>query len=131
MHVSKILEVTLIVLSVGMFLGTLVGIPIFLVRIPDDYFSHEKKRTTVASAARTVAGIMIVGLGIAMLVLPGQGLLTVLVGLALMDLPFKKRLIRKILSNEKVSSAITKLRRKHGRAPLRLPHVDEPVPRYA
>lgn len=130
MH-SKVLEIALIVLSVGMFLGTLVAIPIFLVRIPRDYFSREKKRSTLASVARTVGGILIVGLGIAMLVLPGQGLLTVLVGLALMDLPFKKRLIRKILSNHKVSSAITKLRRKHGKEPLELPPIDEPIPRYA
>jgi hypothetical protein len=131
MHVSKAVEIVLIVLTVGMFLGTLVGIPIFLVRIPNDYFSRQKKRSTLVSVIRTVAGILVVGLGVAMLVLPGQGLLTVLVGLAMMDLPFKKRLIRKILSNEKVSSTITKLRRKHGRGPLELPGGDEPVPSYA
>jgi len=130
MHAS-IVGIVLIVVSVGMFLGTLVGIPLFLVRIPDDYFAHEKKRSTLASVARTVLGIVVVGLGIAMLVLPGQGLLTVLVGLALMDLPFKRRLIRKILTNCQVSSVVTKLRRKHGRGPLRPPVVHEPLPRYA
>lgn len=131
MHALNILEIALIVVSVGMFLGTLVGIPLFLVRIPDDYFAHEKKRSSLASVARTVLGIVVVGLGIAMLVLPGQGLLTVLVGLALMDLPFKKRLIRKILLNDKVSSVVTKLRRTHGKGPLVPPIVHDPVPRYA
>lgn len=131
MNASKTLEIVLIVVSLGMFLGTLVGIPIFLVRISDDHFAIEKKRSRLASIARTVLGILVVGLGLAMLVLPGQGLLTVLVGLALMDLPFKKRLIRKILMNEKVSSTITKLRRKHGRGPLKPPVIHEPIPRYA
>lgn len=131
MHASSILGIVLIVVSVGMFLGTLVGIPLFLVKIPDDYFAHEKKRSGLASVARTVLGILVVGLGIAMLVLPGQGLLTVLVGLALMDLPFKKRLIRKILTNDRVSSVVTKLRRAHGRGPLVPPVVHEPIPRYA
>lgn len=57
-----------------------------------------------------------------MLVLPGQGLLTVLVGLTL---------IRKLLSNEKVSRNLTKLRRKHGRGPLKLPEIHDRVPRHA
>lgn len=131
MHGSKLTEAILLGASLGMFLATLAGIPLFLVRIPDDYFVRRRKHSRAVSVLRTIVGILLVALGIAMLVLPGQGLLTVLVGLTLMDLPFKKRLIRKLLSNEKISRSLTKLRRKHGRGPLKLPEIEDRVPRHA
>ena len=46
-----------------------------------------------------------------MLVLPGQGVLTILVGLGVLDLPFKHRLLARILAKPKVHGAIDKLRR--------------------
>ena len=122
-----------------MFVATLVAIPIFLVKIPDEYFAREAntKRPLPMRILRTVLGVALVLLGLAMLVLPGQGLLTVLVGLSVLDLPIKRKAIRKILSNEKVHSAIDKLRKKHGKGSLQVPGDpgktgnDELVPRHA
>jgi len=129
---SHAAEIAIAVVSIAMFVGTIVAIPIFLVRIPEDYFSRPApKRSLPVRIARTVAGVVLIALGLAMLVLPGQGLLTVLVGLSILDLPIKTRIIRKILTNEKVRGAIDGIRRKRGKAPLIPPADDAPVPRYA
>jgi hypothetical protein len=56
-----------------------------------------------------------------MLVLPGQGILTILVGLGILELPFKDRVIARLLSNAKVSAAIDKLRHKAGKGSLHVP----------
>lgn len=105
-----------------MFVGTLIAIPVILVRVPDDWFVRPHcTRSLPVKVARGAIGVVLIAFGIAMLVLPGQGVLTILVGLGVLDLPFKHRLMAKILSNPKVHRAIDKLRRKAGRGSLQLP----------
>lgn len=105
-----------------MFVGTLLAIPVILVRVPDDWFVRPRcMRSLPVKVARGVLGAALIVFGIAMLVLPGQGILTILVGLGVLDLPFKHRLMARILSNAKVHQAIDKLRRKAGRGSLQLP----------
>ena len=53
-----------------------------------------------------------------MLVLPGQGLLTLLVGFLLVDAPGKYRLERWLVSRKAVLRPINWLRRRKGRQPL-------------
>jgi hypothetical protein len=60
-------------------------------------------------------------MGIALLVLPGQGLLTILLGITLLDLPGKRHLEIVLLRRPSVSRAVNWLRRKSGRPPLDLP----------
>ncbi len=130
MHVPPALQIALVVFSVATFLATLIGIPLFLVRVKDDYFAHEPQRSAISSVLRTLLGVVLVALGLVMLVLPGQGMLTVLVGLGVMDLPFKRRLVRRILTTPKIERVLTKMRRRHGRGPLLPPLGDEPVPAH-
>ena len=42
---------------------------------------------------RNAVGLVLVTAGLAMLVLPGQGIITLLVGIILMDFPGKHRLV--------------------------------------
>ena len=72
--------------------------------------------------ARNLLGAVLLLAGIAMLVLPGQGLLTVAIALALLDLPFKWRLTRAILSYRPVFAGINRLR-----ARAQLPPLEQPV----
>jgi hypothetical protein len=119
---SPAVEVAFGVGSVVMFVGTLVAIPVILVRVPDDWFVRPQcTRTVPVKIARTVLGTALIALGIAMHVLPGQGILTILVGLGVLDLPFKHRLVTRLLANPKVHGAIDKLRRKAGKGSLELP----------
>ena len=119
---SRALEVGLGVGSVVVFVASLIAIPVVLVRLPDDWFVRPHKTHSLpVKVVRTVIGAALIALGIAMLVLPGQGVLTILVGVGVLDLPFKHRLIAKLLSNPKVHGAIDKIRRKAGRGSLEVP----------
>jgi len=55
-----------------------------------------------------------------MLVLPGQGVMTVLIGVALLDFPGKHRLQRWIVGRRGVLDALNWIRRKRGRPPFSL-----------
>ncbi len=120
--IARTVEVALGVGSIAMFVGTLVAIPVILARVPDDWFVRPRSvRSLPLRVARAVVGVTVVALGIAMLVLPGQGLLTILVGLGILDIPFKHRLVTRLLSNPKVHGAIDRMRHKAGRGSLELP----------
>ena len=58
-------------------------------------------------------------IGVLMLVLPGQGVLTILIGLTLLDFPGKRRFVRRLLMRPRVFRVINRLRRRFGRPPLK------------
>ena len=68
--------------------------------------------------AKNGLGVVLLAAGIAMLVLPGQGLLTLVVALILLDFPGKRRLQRRIVYAPRVLAALNALRRRAGREPL-------------
>src|SRR5690554_4711142 len=82
--------------SLVIFIASLFIIPALVVRIRPDYFAHERRpasfwarqpvaiRTTIL-IAKNLLGMVLLLAGILMLVLPGQGLLTLLVGFLLID----------------------------------------------
>ena len=59
--------------------------------------------------------------GAAMLVLPGQGIITIIFGLSILDLEIKHRAMRWILTRKKVEEALQRLRSKVGKPPLVMP----------
>lgn len=123
--------VALGIFSVVCFVGTLVAIPFILVRLPPDYFDHRRRRPWMdgqhpalrlaARIAKNVLGIVFLLAGIAMLVLPGQGLLTMVIGISLMDFPGKRQLERKLIGKPAVLNAINAIRGKLGHPPLHDP----------
>jgi hypothetical protein len=62
-----------------------------------------------------------------MLVLPGQGLLTLIVGVLMMNFPGKRRLQRRVLAIPAVLNAVNALRKRTGEPPL-VVESDEAVP---
>ena len=70
---------------------------------------------------KNLLAIVLILLGLIMLVTPGQGLITVLAGLALLDVPGKRPAERWIISRPPLLGAINKLRAKWKRAPLEVP----------
>ncbi len=117
--------------SVLMFALSAVGVPWFVARLPVDYFSRrerqklgmpdiERPRWALALRfGRNLIGLLLLLAGVAMLVLPGQGLLTLLVALLLLDFPGKRRLERRIIASRPVLRAVNALRRRAGRPPMR------------
>jgi Putative transmembrane protein (PGPGW) len=102
--------------SALMFLGTLLALPYVVARAPRDFFTRAEPPPghLAARVARNLLAALLVVAGIAMLVLPGQGLLTMLLGLALADVPGKRALIKRIAQREGLWRALNALRRKLG-----------------
>ncbi len=124
----EIVTVALLV-SVATFLGTLVAVPWVLTRIPQDYFSadkpppsHFKNEHPAVSLAlfitRNTLGAMLLFLGIVMLVLPGQGILTLVAASFLLQFPRKYRMQRWLVRKPAVKNSINWLRAKFDTPPL-------------
>jgi len=115
-------------LSIVSFVGSLIAIPLILIRLHPNYFDarhpqhwfqdHHPVLRAIALGLKNFIGVVFVLAGLAMLVLPGQGLLTLLIGISLTDFPGKRTLERKIVSQPKVLHAINALRQRFHRPPL-------------
>lgn len=96
-------------------------VPWFLARLPAEYLRDgdtQHHHSMAFRVLRNALGVLLVMLGLVMLVLPGQGLLTLLVGLLLVDFRGKHALLVRFLSRPQVLSVVNKLRAKHGSPPL-------------
>lgn len=110
------------------FIGSLIAIPLILVRLPADYFDtrtprhwlkdHHPVLRLVGLVVKNVVGIVFVLVGVAMLFLPGQGLLTMLIGVSLMDFPRKRELEAKMVGQPTLLGVINSMRHKFGKPPL-------------
>lgn len=126
---NQFLLLWLTVFSILMFLGSLVLVPLLVVRMPATYFAHRHREERVMARRhpvvrlllevfKTLLGLILLIAGLLMLVLPGQGVLTILMGLMLLNFPGKFRLERWFVSRPAVYHAINWLRRRAGRHPL-------------
>ncbi|MCP4486739.1 MAG: hypothetical protein GY820_05375 [Gammaproteobacteria bacterium] len=119
----------LIFLSTMSVLVTFLVVPVILVKLPKDYFSfphrhripwgsrHPVLRLPVF-LLKNVTGLVFIATGILMLVLPGQGILTVFMGLILMEFPGKYRAERWLVSRPSVFKMINWVRLKAGKVEL-------------
>jgi hypothetical protein len=114
--------------SVFMFVGTLIAIPIILMRLPADYFdvrtprpwmeNHHPILRMIGHVVKNVVGAIFLFAGFLMLFLPGQGVLTMLIGLSLIEFPGKRRVEAKIVGQSTVLSTINAMRAKFDKPPL-------------
>ena len=122
----------LVIVSIAGFVGSLIAIPLILVRLPPHYFDERHPRTwmenhhpalrMIGHILKNVIGVVLLIAGLAMLVLPGQGILTMLIGISLIDFPGKRQLERKLIGQPAVLHTINKVREKFGRPPLTVAH---------
>ncbi len=105
------------------FVGSLIALPVLAARLPADYFTTRARtappwrgphpiRRTVLRVGRNLLGLVLVLGGIGMLFLPGQGLLTLAIGLLMLDFPGKRAFQGWMLSWKPVHAGINWLRRK-------------------
>lgn len=111
--------------GVLMALLSMIAIPWLVVRIPDDYFSTpdrpEVQRGPLAWtiwALRNTLGAVLIAAGVIMLVLPGQGVLTILIGLACSSFPGKYRFERRLVRRPGILAALNWIRKRYGKPPL-------------
>src|SRR6187401_1553135 len=99
----RTVELVMGVLSITMFVGSLAAIPWLVRRLPPDYFVRPPpKHSFQMKIARNVGGVALIVAGVVMLLLPGQGIMTILVGLSVVDLPVKHRVVQWILERPKI-----------------------------
>lgn len=126
--------ITLTILSILFFVGSLIAIPFIIVKLPADYFDERRPRTWMQDShpilrltfhiAKNLLGAIFFLAGLTMLVLPGQGILTMLIGISMMDFPGKRRFERKLVGQPVVLETVNKLRKRFGQPPLVV--TDEP-----
>jgi uncharacterized membrane protein SpoIIM required for sporulation len=118
------------VASAVMLLLSAMLIPFLIVRLPADFYAEENHRRRLFQnrplvrmiflfVKNALGGFLLIA-GVAMLVLPGQGILTILAALALLDFPGKRNLEMRILHRPAVMRTINWLRLRAGRDPLSL-----------
>ena len=101
--------------------------------LPEDYFKSEN-RNLISSVqnsrypllkllvliTKNFFGILLLLSGILMLVLPGQGILTIITGLVFMDYPGKYKFERKLLRQKGVINSINWIRSRLSKPPLKV-----------
>ncbi len=125
-----------VLLGVGLFLGSLLlsflAIGIVMVKVPPHYFSSKHSRDFMPNSpflvrwgaviAKNIAGVILILLGIVLSLpgVPGQGILTILLGIIFLDIPGKRPIEARIIKRPAVLSAINNLRAKYNKPPLEL-----------
>jgi len=119
-------------ISVATFVGSIAVVTVVLVKLPANYFhsSHERAFMTgrhpflrlFGLFLKNLLGLVLVGFGIVMSVpgVPGQGALTILLGVMLLDFPGKRELETKLVSRPAINRAVNRVRARFGRPPLML-----------
>ena len=123
-----------ILLGVGLFLLSLAisfgSIALVLINIPADYFSPQHKRQFLsgrpmpirwgALILKNIFGVFLVILGIILSLpgVPGQGFLTILLGLIMLDIPGKRPFEARIIARPAVLAAANNLRARYKKPPL-------------
>ena len=101
--------------------------------LPEDYFKSEN-RNLISSIqnsrypllkllvliTKNFFGVLLLLSGILMLVLPGQGILTIITGLVFMDYPGKYKFERKLLKQKGVINSINWIRSRLSKPPLKV-----------
>lgn len=119
-----------VLLAIGVWVALTLGSLLIVLRVilalPADYFERGPdvgRSWTLRRVARNVAGVVLIAVGAVLSVpgIPGQGLLTMLVGVVLVDFPGRRRVERALLQRPGVLASLNRLRVRFGRPPLRPP----------
>jgi hypothetical protein len=125
-----------VLLGALLFLATfsinLAIVSFVLVKIPANYFSKDHPRAFLSDrppvirylgiVGKNLLGALLVALGIVLSVpgVPGQGILTILLGIMLLDFPGRRSLEYRLVSRSSVFRTINKLRHRFGKPDLTL-----------
>ena len=105
--------------SLAMLAISLALLPYLVARLPVDYFCHQPKsqhpitsQQILLRILRNLLGLILLVAGLLMLLLPGQGLLTLVLALLLLDYPQKKKIEQSLLQQNAIFNGLNWLRRK-------------------
>ena len=108
------------IVSILIFVFSIFGLRLFIIAIPSDYFINKKRVSTLKNRSillwiiyivfKNIIGYIFIIMGLVALVLPGQGILMILVGLMMSDYPKKFDLEKKIITIKAVRKGINWIR---------------------
>jgi hypothetical protein len=106
------------------------AIVIVIVKLPENYFSSHYQQDFMpdspfwirwgAIILKNLLGLFLILIGVILSLpgIPGQGILTILLGLIMLDIPGKRPIEAKIISRPSVLGAINNLRARFNKSPL-------------
>jgi hypothetical protein len=119
-------------LSLLLLILTLLALIVVVITLPKDYFTRDHREPASRahphpfpwrslSWLKNMIGILFILLGFALLALPGQGALTILIGLTMTNFPGKYRLERRIMRQRAIGTALNKIRKLANKDPFHIP----------
>lgn len=115
-------------LGLLLIIASLVAIPLIVAYIPKDYFVQLERGPLCRGPFRqscrvlkNLLGAVLILFGILMLVLPGQGILTMLIGLSLIEFPGKRQLLIRLVRVKRVRKSIAWIRHRAKQPDLTIP----------
>lgn len=114
------------ILSVITVVASIISLSVIIISLPPDYFTQKKHVSRIKNPIvrvflrilKNVVGLIALVAGFVMLIAPGQGVFTILVGVSLCDFPGKRTLERKLIARPLVLSTINKIRLRYKRPPI-------------
>lgn len=109
------------IVSTLCFVLSLIAIPIVIKRLPVDYFvkspfshchSPPSLQRLFLNTCKNIAGLVLILAGLIMLITPGQGLLTIIVGVLICDFPGKLVFEKWLITQPIVKQSLNWIRRK-------------------
>jgi hypothetical protein len=123
-----------ILIFAGLFVGSIifsfVSIAVVMVKIPENYFSSHYQQDFLPNSrwavrwgvviAKNIYGVFLVLLGIVLSLpgVPGQGILTILLGIIMLDIPGKRPFEARIIKRPTILAAVNNLRARYNKPPL-------------
>lgn len=118
--------------SVFTLIAAAIAAPIIVSRMRADYFMPDRDPDRALARRHPVLrwsglilknllGIVLFIAGFLMLFMPGQGLLTIFIGIILTDFPGKRKLELRLVQIPAMHKGIDWIRKKNGKRPLELP----------
>ena len=116
--------------SVLLFFLSLFILRCVIVRLPDDYFVIDSPASNKHSGnlidlalrvAKNLFGFLLIICGIILLFIPGQGLVTIVLGAWIIDLPWIIKIKRKFVYSRLVKRALNWIRSKNGVSLFKFP----------
>jgi hypothetical protein len=123
-----------IAIGIGVFLVSVAfsfgSIAVVMLKIPANYFSSHYVQDFLPNSPfivrwgavilKNILGVLLIGLGIILSLpgVPGQGILTILLGIIMLDIPGKRPLEARIIKRPTVLAAINSLRTRYRKPPL-------------
>lgn len=109
--------------SLAVCLGSLAVTLWLVLKLPSDFWqrphaSTPSRRHFLVCVLRNIIALVLFISGAVMLLTPGQGVLTLLAAFLISDMPFRNRILNRLLQSSRVQNGLNRLRQRFGKEPF-------------